>query len=152
MKRPPQVQPADGKLGILLPGLGAVSTTFIAGCLLSRRGLGTPIGSLTQIATIRLGTRTENRTPLIKTFVSLAGLDQLVFGSWDLFTDDAYESAKHAQVLSPEHLEQVKDEMSAIKPMSAVFYPEYVKRLHGTNVKKGSTKADMVEALREDIR
>jgi myo-inositol-1-phosphate synthase len=152
MKRPPQVQPADGKLGVLLPGLGAVSTTFIAGCLLSRRGLGTPIGSLTQLATIRLGKRTENRTPLIKDFVPLASLDQLVFGSWDLFTDDAYESAKHAQVLSPEHLAQVKDEMSAIKPMSAVFYPEYVKRLNGTNVKKGATKADMVEALREDIR
>jgi len=152
MKRPPQVQPADGKLGILLPGLGAVSTTFIAGCLLARRGLGTPIGSLTQLATIRLGKRTENRTPLIKDFVPLAGLDQLVFGSWDLFTDDAYESATHAEVLSPEHLGQVKDEMSAIKPMSAVFYPEYVKRLHGTNVKKGATKADMVEALREDIR
>jgi myo-inositol-1-phosphate synthase len=152
MKRPPQVQPADGKLGILLPGLGAVSTTFIAGCLLSRRGLGAPIGSLTQLATIRLGKRTENRTPHIKDFVPLAGLDQLVFGSWDLFTDNAYESAKHAEVLNPQHLEQVKDEMSKIKPMSAVFYPEYVKRLHGTNVKKAATKADMVEALREDIR
>jgi myo-inositol-1-phosphate synthase len=152
MKRPPQVQPADGKLGILLPGLGAVSTTFIAGCLLSRRGLGAPIGSLTQLATIRLGKRTENRTPHIKDFVPLASLDQLVFGSWDLFTDNAYESAKHAEVLSPQHLELVKDEMSKIKPMSAVFYPEYVKRLHGTNVKKAATKADMVEALREDIR
>src|SRR3954454_19222541 len=152
MKRPPQVQPAEGKLGILLPGLGAVSTTFIAGCLLARRGLGAPIGSLTQLPTIRLGKRTENRTPRIKEFVPLAGLDQLVFGSWDLFTDNAYESAKHAEVLTPAHLEQVKDEMSAIKPMSAVFYPEYVKRLNGTNVKKGATKADMVEALREDIR
>jgi myo-inositol-1-phosphate synthase len=152
MKRPPQVQPAEGKLGILLPGLGAVSTTFIAGCLLSRRGLGAPIGSLTQLATIRLGKRTENRAPHIKDFVPLANLDQLVFGSWDLFTDNAYESAKHAEVLSPQHLEQVKDEMSKIKPMSAVFYPEYVKRLHGTNVKKAATKADMVEALREDIR
>jgi myo-inositol-1-phosphate synthase len=152
MKRPPQVQPAEGKLGILLPGLGAVSTTFIAGCLLARRGLGAPIGSLTQLATIRLGKRTENRTPRIKDFVPLAGLDQLVFGSWDLFTDNAYESAKHAEVLSPQHLEQVKDEMSKIKPMSAVFYPEYVKRLHGTNIKKAANKAEMVEALREDIR
>jgi myo-inositol-1-phosphate synthase len=152
MKRPQQVQAAEGKLGILLPGLGAVSTTFIAGCLLARRGLAAPIGSLTQLATIRLGKRTENRAPHIKDFVPLADLKQLVFGSWDLFTDNAYESAKHAQVLSSEHLEQVRDEMSAIQPMSAVFYPEYVKRLHGTNVKQGRTKADMVEALREDIR
>ncbi len=152
MKRPPQVQPADGKLGVLLPGLGAVSTTFIAGCFLARRGLAAPIGSLTQLATIRLGKRTDNRAPLIKDFVPLAGLDQLCFGAWDLFADNAYESASHAQVLSREHLELVKDEMSAIRPMSAVFYPEYVKRLNGTNVKKGRTKADMVEALREDIR
>jgi myo-inositol-1-phosphate synthase len=152
MKRPPQVEPAQGKLGILLPGLGAVSTTFIAGCLLARRGLGQPFGSLTQLATIRLGKRTDNRTPHIKDFVPLAGLDQLAFGAWDLFEDNAYESAAHAQVLSREHLELVKDEMSAIKPMSAVFYPEYVKRLHGTHVKKGKNKAEMVEALREDIR
>jgi myo-inositol-1-phosphate synthase len=145
MKQPPQVSAATGKLGILLPGLGAVSTTFIAGCLLARRGLGAPIGSLTQLATIRLGKRTDNRTPLIKDFVPLAGLDQLEFGAWDLFSDDAYESASHAEVLSKEHLALVKDEMSQIKPMSAVFYPEYVKRLHGTNVKEGKTKADMVE-------
>jgi myo-inositol-1-phosphate synthase len=152
MKRPPQVQPADGKLGVLLPGLGAVSTTFIAGCLLARRGLGQPFGSLTQLATIRLGKRTDNRTPRIKDFVPLAGLDQLVFGAWDLFDENAYESASNAQVLSKEHLDLVKDEMSAIKPMSAVFYPEYVKRLHGTHIKRGKNKADMVEALREDIR
>src|SRR5882724_3521899 len=152
MKRPPQVQTADGKLGVLLPGLGAVSTTFIAGCLLARRGLGQPFGSLTQLATIRLGKRTDNRTPAIKDFVPLAGLDQLVFGAWDLFEDNAYESASHAEVLSREHLDLVKDEMSAIKPMSAAFYPEYVKRLNGTHVKKGKTKADMVEALRQDIR
>jgi myo-inositol-1-phosphate synthase len=152
MKRPVQVQPAEGKLGVLLPGLGAVSTTFIAGCLLARRGLAQPIGSLTQLATIRLGKRTENRAPYIKDFVPLAGLDQLVFGGWDLFSDDAFESAAHAEVLSKEHLALVKDEMSQVRPMSAVFYPEYVKRLHGTNVKKGKTKADMVEQLREDIR
>jgi len=152
MKRPPQVQPADGKLGVLLPGLGAVSTTFIAGCLLARRGLGQPFGSLTQLATIRLGKRTDNRTPRIKDFVPLAGLDQLVFGAWDLFDENAYDSASNAQVLSKEHLDLVKDEMSAIKPMSAVFYPEYVKRLHGTHIKRGKNKADMVEALREDIR
>jgi myo-inositol-1-phosphate synthase len=135
-----------------LPGLGAVSTTFIAGCLLARRSLAEPIGSLTQLATIRLGKRTDNRTPHIKDFVPLAGLDQLCFGAWDLFEDNAYESAQHAEVLSREHLSLVKDEMSAIKPMTAVFYPEYVKRLNGTNVKRERTKADMVEALREDIR
>src|SRR5258707_5673700 len=152
MKRPPQVYPAQGKLGMLLPGPGAVSTTFIAGCLLARRGLGQPFGSLTQLATIRLGKRTDNRTPRIKDFVPLANLDQLVFGAWDLFEETAYESALHAQVLSPEHLDLVKDEMSAIKPMSAVFYPEYVKRLNGTHVKQGKNKAEMVEALRQDIR
>jgi myo-inositol-1-phosphate synthase len=152
MKRPPQVEPAQGKLGILLPGLGAVSTTFIAGCLLARRGLGQPFGSLTQLATIRLGKRTDNRTPRIKDFVPLAGLDQLAFGAWDLFDENAYESAANAQVLSKEHLDLVKDEMSAIKPMSAVFYPEYVKRLHGTHIKQGKNKAEMVEALRQDIR
>jgi myo-inositol-1-phosphate synthase len=152
MKRPVQIQPAAGKLGVLLPGLGAVSTTFIAGCLLARRGMGDPIGSLTQLDTIRLGKRTDNRTPRIKDFVPLAGLDQLCFGAWDLFEDNAYESATHAEVLSREHLALVKDEMSAIHPMTAVFYPEYVKRLNGTNVKRGRTKAEMVEALREDIR
>jgi myo-inositol-1-phosphate synthase len=114
--------------------------------------MGDPIGSLTQLDTIRLGKRTDNRTPRIKDFVPLAGLDQLCFGAWDLFEDNAYESAAHAEVLSHEHLALVKDEMSAIKPMAAVFYPEYVKRLNGTNVKRGRTKADMVEALREDIR
>src|SRR5258706_16002643 len=152
MKRPPQVEAAKGKLGILLPGLGAVSTTFIAGCLLARRGLGEPFGSLAQLATIRLGKRTENRTPKIKDFVPLTRLDDLVFGAWDLFSENAYESAKNAQVLSNEHLELVKDEMSAISPMSAVFYPEYVKRLHGTHLKHGKNKAEMVEMLREDIR
>src|SRR5258708_28373213 len=104
MKRPPQVKPADGKLGILLPGLGAVSTTFIAGCLLARRGLGQPFGSLTQLATIRLGKRTDNRTPAIKDFVPLAGLDKLVFGAWDLFEDHAYANASPPQAPRPHHL------------------------------------------------
>src|SRR5579859_838825 len=152
MKRPPHLEPAQGKLGVLLPGLGAVSTTFIAGCLLARRGLAEPFGSLTQLATIRLGKRTENRTPKIKDFVPLTGLSDLVFGAWDLFAENAYESAKNAQVLSNEHLDLVKDEMAAISPMSAVFYPEYVKRLHGTHIKQGKNKAEMVEMLRDDIR
>src|SRR6185312_3412763 len=118
-----------GKLGILLPGMGAVATTFIAGCMLARRGLGKPIGSVTQMSTIRLGKRTENRAPLIKDFVPLASLDDLVFGGWDLFPDDAYTAACNADVLNSKDLDLVKEELSAIKPMPAVFFPEYVKRL-----------------------
>jgi len=152
MKHPETIAPADGRLGILLPGIGAVATTFIAGCLLARRGLAAPVGSLTQMGTIRLGRRTENRVPLIRDFVPLAGLDQLVFGGWDVFSDNAYEAAKVAQVLEARHLDQIRDEMQTIEPMPAAFYPEYVKRLHGTHVKQAKTKADMVEALRQDIR
>ena len=152
MKHPETIAPADGRLGILLPGIGAVATTFIAGCLLARRGLAAPVGSLTQMGTIRLGRRTENRVPLIRDFAPLAGLDQLVFGGWDVFSDNAYEAAKVAQVLEARHLDQIRDEMPTIEPMPAAFYPEYVKRLHGTHVKQAKTKADMVEALRQDIR
>ncbi len=152
MKQPEQIPPADGKLAVFLPGLGAVATTFIAGCMLARRGLAEPVGSLTQLGTIRLGKRTDERTPMIKDFVSLASLDQLEFAGWDLFPDDAYDAACTAKVLERSHLDAVKDEMSQIRPMQAVFYPEYVKRLHGTHVKQAPTKADMVEALREDIR
>src|SRR5690606_8541038 len=128
------------------------ATTFIAGVLLARRGLGQPIGSLTQMGTIRLGKRTENRTPKINDFAPLAQLDDLVFGGWDLFPDNAYEAAVHANVLERHHLDPIKEELEAIKPMKAVFYPEYVKRLHGTHVKTAKNKADMVEQVREDIR
>jgi myo-inositol-1-phosphate synthase len=152
MKKPESIAKPEGKLAVLLPGLGAVSTTFIAGCLLARRGLAKPIGSISQMGTIRLGKRTDNRTPKISEFAPLAGLDQLEFASWDLFPENAYESATHAQVLETKHLDPIRDELSAVKPMSAVFYPEYVKRLHGTHVKTGKTKADMVEALRDDIK
>ena len=152
MKRPPQLEKASGKLGVLIPGLGAVATTFIAGVFLARRGLGKPFGSLTQMGTIRLGKRTENRVPKINDFVPLAQLDDLVFGGWDLFPDNAYEAAVHARVLERHHLDAVKEELEAVKPMPAVFYPEYVKRLHGPNVKTAKTKADMVEQVREDIR
>ncbi|CAN5172238.1 inositol-3-phosphate synthase [soil metagenome] len=152
MKQPNAISKPEGKLGVLMPGLGSVATTAIAGIMLARRGLGTPIGSLTQMATIRLGKRTDDRSPKIKDFVPLASLDDLVFGGWDLFPDDAYESAKHAAVLSPAHIDAVKDELSQVKPMTAVFYPEYVKRLAGTHVKTGKSKADMVEQLRADIR
>jgi myo-inositol-1-phosphate synthase len=152
VKQPKEIKKPEGKLAVLLPGLGAVSTTMIAGVMLARRGLGRPIGSMTQLGTIRLGKRTEGRAPFVKDFLPLAGLDQLEFGAWDLFPDDAYEAAKHAAVLEPHHIEAVRDELEAIKPMKAVFYPEYVKRLHGTHVKTGSNKADMVEQLRADIR
>jgi myo-inositol-1-phosphate synthase len=152
VKQPTSIPSAAGKLGVLTPGLGAVATTFIAGCMLARRGLGKPIGSLTQLGTIRLGKRTDGRTPKIKELVPLAGLDQLVFGAWDIFPDDAYEAAKHAKVLDDRHLGPVADDLRRIQPMSGVFYPEYVKRLTGTHVKAGGSKADKVEALRDDIR
>ncbi|MDB4934213.1 MAG: inositol-3-phosphate synthase [Labilithrix sp.] len=152
MKRPATIEPAKGKLAVLLPGLGAVATTFIAGVALARRNLAAPVGSLTQLATIRLGKRTERRSPKISDFVPLAQLDQLEFGAWDIFEDDALASAEHSHVLRPDHLEAVKDELRAIRPMRGVFYPEFVRRLHGTHVKRGSSKADMVAQLRQDIR
>jgi myo-inositol-1-phosphate synthase len=152
MKRPETIKKPEGKLAVLLPGLGAVSTTLIAGVLLARKGLASPVGSLTQTGTIRLGKRTDNRTPRIKEFAPLAALDDIVFGSWDLFPDTALESAVHAEVLDSKHIDPIKDELAAIKPMKAAFYPEYVKRLNGTHVKTGSSKADIVEQLRADIR
>ena len=152
MQRPEKIKKAEGKLAVLLPGLGAVSTTLIAGVLLARKGLASPVGSLTQTGTIRLGKRTDNRIPRIKDFAPMAALDDIVFGSWDLFPDNALESALHAEVLDSKHVDPIKDELAAIKPMTAAFYPEYVKRLHGTHVKTGATKADIVEQLRADIR
>lgn len=152
MERPVQLKAPEGKLAVLLPGLGAVATTFVAGCLLARRGLAQPVGSLTQLGTIRLGKRTDDRVPMIKDFVPLASLDSLEFAGWDLFPENAYDAAVHAAVLEDRHLRPIQEELSALKPMQAVFYPEYVKRLHGTHVKSAPTKADMVEAVREDIR
>ena len=148
---PANIAPATGKLGILTPGLGAVATTFIAGVESVRRGLSKPIGSLTQMATIRLGKRTDNRSPLIKEFVPLAGLDDLVFGAWDPIPDDAYTAAKKAGVLEERDLEPIKDFLSGIKPMKAAFENKYVTRINGTNVKTGS-KREQAEALRQDIR
>ncbi len=152
MKRPSEIKPANGKLAVLLPGMGAVATTTMAGVFLTRKGLAKPIGSVTQMGTIRLGKRTDERTPLIREFLPLAKLEDIEFGGWDIFEDDAYEAAAHAKVLEKDHLEAVKDELQAVKPMKGVFYPEYVKRLHGTHVKQGKTKAEMVEQVREDIR
>jgi len=146
------VRSAEGKLGILLVGLGAVSTTTIAGIIAVRKGLAKPIGSLTEMGTIRLGKRTEGRTPTIRDFVPLARYDQLVFGAWDLFNENAYEAAKTAGVLETALLDQIKDELSAIKPMPAVFDRQYVKRLDGPNVKKGKNKKDLANQLIADIR
>jgi myo-inositol-1-phosphate synthase len=146
------IAPAKGKLGVLLVGLGAVATTTIAGVFAIRKGLAKPIGSLTEMGTIRLGKRTDNRTPRLREFVPLAELNDLVFGGWDIFEDNVYESAKHAGVLEDKLLDQIKDEMSAIKPMSAVFDRHYVKRLDGPNVKKGKNKKDLADQLIADIR
>jgi myo-inositol-1-phosphate synthase len=150
--KPNTIAPANGRLAVLLPGLGAVATTLIAGVEAVRRGEAKPIGSLTQMGTVRLGKRTERRSPLIRELVPLAGLDDLRFGGWDVFPDDAYESARHAEVLDRELVERLRGPLSAIRPMSAVFSPEYVRRLDGPNVKKGKDKLELGEALREDIR
>jgi myo-inositol-1-phosphate synthase len=146
------IAPAGGRLGVLLVGLGAVSTTTVAGVMAIRKGLSKPIGALTQMGTIRLGKRTDNRAPAIRDFVPLAGLDDIVFGGWDIFEDDCYEAAKTAGVLEPSLLDSIKDELSAVKPMPAVFDRQYVKRLDGPNVKKGRNKKDLAEQLIADIR
>jgi myo-inositol-1-phosphate synthase len=146
------IAPAKGKLGVMVIGLGAVATTMIAGVEAVRRGLAKPIGSLTQMGTIRLGKRTENKTPLVKDFVPLADLNDIVFTGWDIFEDNVYESAAHAQVLKKEMLDQLKPYLETIKPMPAVFDQYYVKRLHGTHVKKGKNKRDLAEQVMGDIR
>ena len=149
----PTIEPADGRLGVLLVGLGAVSSTFIAGVEHIRRGMGQPIGSITQMSTIRLGKRTDNQTPLIRDFVPLAGLDQLVFGAWDPIPDNAYEAAVKCGVLDRyQDIEPIADFLKSIEPMPAVFDGDYVKRIHGTNTKAAQTKLELVEAVREDIR
>jgi myo-inositol-1-phosphate synthase len=146
------VEPAKGKLGVMVVGLGAVATTMIAGVEAIRRGLAKPIGSLTQMGTIRLGKRTDNKSPLIKDFVPLANLKDIVFTGWDIFEDNVYEAAAHAAVLKPEMLKKLKPYLQKIKPMPAVFDRYYVKRLDGTHVKKGKNKRDLAEQLRADIR
>jgi myo-inositol-1-phosphate synthase len=152
VKTPGKIAPAQGKLGVLLVGLGAVSTTTIAGVFAIRKGLAPAIGSLTQMGTIRLGKRTEGRSPKIKDFVDLATLDDIVFGGWDIFEEDCYAAARTAGVLEPALLEKIRPEMEAIKPMPAVFDQRYVKRLSGPNVKKGRNKKDLAEQLIADIR
>ncbi|HLY92451.1 MAG TPA: inositol-3-phosphate synthase [Candidatus Angelobacter sp.] len=147
-----KIASARGKLGVMVPGMGAVATTFMAGVEAVRKGLAEPIGSLTQMGTIRLGKRTEGRSPKIKKFVPLADLDNLVFTGWDLFEDDAYESAMHAGVLEKDLLNQIKPFLRSIKPRKAVFDRNYVKKLDGKHVKKGKNKRDLAEQLRADIR
>ena len=146
-----RIEPAAGKLGVLLPGIGAVSTTFIAGVEAVKKGLAKPIGSLTQMGTIRLGKRTEHRVPAIKGFVPLASLEDLVFGGWDIYPEDAYHAAINAGVLDPSLLEAVRPELKKIRPWPAVFDQHYVKRLRGSHVKKAKNKMDLAEQLRDDI-
>ena len=151
MHKPGKIKAPKGKLGVLLPGMGAVSTTFMAGVELVRSGKSTPVGSLTQMGTIRLGKRTDNQSPLIRDFVALAKLDDLVFGGWDPFPENAYEAAAKAGVLEPHHLKAVKPFLSKIRPMTAAFDREYVKLLDGKHVKKGKTKYDLALQIKADI-
>ena len=147
-----RIAPATGRLGILLAGLGAVSTTLIAGVHAIRKGLAAPTGSLTQMGTIRLGKRTDGRSPRIRDFVPLAGLDDLVFGGWDIFEDDCYQAARKAEVLRRGLLDRVRPELEAVRPWPAVFDRSYVKKLDGPNVKAGTSKRDLAEQLRADVR
>ena len=151
MEKPSKIAPAKGKLGVLLPGMGAVSTTFMAGVELVRKGKSQPVGSLTQMGTIRLGKRTEGRSPLIHKFVPLAELRDLTFGGWDIFKDNAYQSAANAGVLNPQDLEKVKPFLSTIKPMKAAFDRDFVKLIDGPNIKKGKNKYEMALQIKEDI-
>jgi len=151
MAQPVKIAPAKGKLGILLPGMGAVATTFVAGVELVRKGKSQPVGSLTQLGTIRLGKRTDGRTPQINKFVPLANLKDLVFGGWDIFKDNAYQAAANAGVLEHRDLEAVKPFMSKIKPMTAAFDPKFVRLLDGPNVKKGKTKYELALQIKDDI-
>ncbi len=152
MNQSKTIAPASGKLGVLMPGMGAVATTVMAGVEAIKAGIGAPIGSLTQMGTIRLGKRTDGHSPLIKDFVPLAGIDDLVFGGWDVFPDDAYDSAIHAGVLPKDQLDQIKDKLQTVKPMPAVFDRNYVKRLEGSNVKSMKSKWDAVLEVRDDIK
>ena len=152
MNAPVSIAPAEGKLGVLLVGLGAVSTTFIAGVHAVRRGIARPIGSLAEMGTVRLGKRTEGRSPLIKEFIPLAALDDLVFGAWDIFEDNCFQAATTAGVLDRSLLEQIRPDLESIRPYPAVFNRRYVRRLDGPNVKRGDSTRDLADQLRHDIR
>ena len=152
MLRGSNIAKAEGKLGILLPGMGAVTTTFIAGVESIRKGLHIPIGSLTQLGTIRIGKRTENTSPRIKEFVPITELSDIIFGGWDIFEEDMYSAAKNSKVLKHEDIDPIKDFLSSIKPMKAVFDKNYIRNIEGSWVKKADTKYELGEALRQDIR
>ncbi|HEX4851482.1 MAG TPA: inositol-3-phosphate synthase, partial [Puia sp.] len=146
-----QVQKADGKLGILIPGLGAVATTLIAGVEAIKKGLAQPIGSLTQMGNIRLGKRTENRSPLIKEFVPLTDLEDIVFGGWDVYEDNVFEAASNAKVLEPSLLKAIEPELRALKPMKAVFDRSFVRNLNGKNIKQANTKFELAHEVMKEI-
>jgi myo-inositol-1-phosphate synthase len=148
----PTIASPEGKLGVLTPGMGAVTTTFIAGTELVRKGLAAPIGSLTQLGRIRLGKRTDNRNPLIRELVPLASINDLAFGAWDIYEDNGYQAAEKAGVLNPSQLSSIRSELEAIKPMPAVFEQRFVTRINGPNVKKSNNKMELAEALMDDIR
>ncbi|HTM41859.1 MAG TPA: inositol-3-phosphate synthase, partial [Terriglobales bacterium] len=150
--QPGEIRPAKGKLGVMIPGMGAVATTFVAGVEAVRRGLAQPVGSLTQWGTVRLGKRTDGRSPKIGEFVPLAGLNELVFTGWDIFEDDMYAAASKAGVLEKSLLDQIKPFLQSVKPRKAVFSHDYVRKLDGPNVKKGKNKMELAEQVREDIR
>src|SRR6476659_751345 len=152
MPTPVDIAPARGKMGVLLVALGAVSTTTIAGVIAVRKGLAKPIGSLTQMGTIRLAKRTEGRSPRIDDVVPLASLDDLVFGGWDIFEEDCYAAARTAGVIEPSLLDKIRSELEHIKPWPAVFDRRYVKRLDGPNVKKGKNTRELAELVMDDIR
>ena len=147
-----EIKPAEGKLMVFIPGMGAITSTFLAGIFNIKKGLYKPIGSITQMGHIRLGKRTENRSPMIKDFVPLAKLDQLEFAGWDIFEDNMYEAAKRADVVLPQHIHSIKSEMESIKPMSAVFYHDWVKNIDGPNVKKGKNHLDLAHQLMDDMK
>ena len=151
MSKKDGIAKAQGKLGFLTPGMGAVATTTYAGILSIQKGISPPIGSLTQMGHIRIGDRSDNEQPLIKDFVPLANLDDIVFGGWDPIDDNAYEAAVRAGVLEPHHLQPIREELENIKPMSAVFEQSWVKNLEGSNVKDGVNKLDLAEQLMEDM-
>ena len=152
MRTLPKIAPAEGKLGVLTPGMGAVTTTFVAGVETVKKGLSLPIGSLTQMGRVRLGKRTDDRNPLIRDFVPLASLPDLVFGGWDIYEDNCYDAATKAGVLSRDQIDQVRAELEAIQPMPAVFDQRFVSRIDGPNIKKGSNKMELAEGVTEDIR
>lgn len=147
-----QIEPVKGKLGVMVVGMGAVATTLIAGVEAIRKGLAKPVGSVSQMGSIRLGKRTDGKTPLIKDFVPLASLDDIVFTGWDIFPENMYEAARHAQVLENDHLNTIRPFLESIEPMPAVFDQQYVKRLSGTHVKKGKSKCDLAQQVRSDIQ